>query len=69
MLSFSVPVMVAWLRSSTGIVNGVDLEQLYRSAWFVDTISEISTSVFFHGDVMMVRWLWIFVYWVFKLKF
>ncbi|XP_050714073.1 uncharacterized protein LOC126997069 isoform X2 [Eriocheir sinensis] len=52
-LSFSVPLTVAWLRSSTGIVNGVDLEQLYRSAWFVDTNTQISTSVFFHGGVIM----------------
>lgn len=55
MLSFSAPLTVAWLRSSTGVISGVDLERLYRSAWFVDASTQISTTVSFLGSVIMVR--------------
>ncbi|XP_063885132.1 uncharacterized protein LOC135113643 [Scylla paramamosain] len=54
-LSFTVPLTVAWLKSSTGTVNGVDLAQMYRSAWFVDTTTQLSTSVAFFGRVVVKR--------------
>ncbi|XP_045124282.1 uncharacterized protein LOC123512112 isoform X3 [Portunus trituberculatus] len=54
-LSFTIPLTVAWLKSSTSVVNGVDLTQMYRNAWFVDTTTQLSTSVTFFGRVLVKR--------------
>ncbi|XP_071539560.1 uncharacterized protein [Panulirus ornatus] len=50
---FHAPVSTSTLTSSTGIVNGIDVPDLYYNAWFLDKPTDISGFMVFEGPVLL----------------
>ncbi|KAG7175234.1 hypothetical protein Hamer_G001262 [Homarus americanus] len=50
---FSGPLVVGSLSTTTGIVNGVNLLDLYYNAWFVDEASQLSRKLVFQARIIL----------------